>query len=136
MCAPTDVLVHLGGLFAAGGGGGAAGGGQGGGAGLRWTLLTGLGHLVQPVLSGRVGLHAAGGRRVLHPEHKSLVNKRLIHLLPPSKRCLLICEDYANTPTPITMMCCGRVGQDPRRNPLNWDVTQDYGRSHELYFVL
>lgn len=52
-------------LFATGRRGGAAGGGQGCGAGLGGAFLPGRRHLVQAVLSGRVGLHAAGGRRVL-----------------------------------------------------------------------
>lgn len=65
-------LVYLRGLFATGWGGGAAGGGQGGGAGLWGTFLTGGGHLVQAVLPGRVGLYAAGGRRVLESQHDKL----------------------------------------------------------------
>lgn len=57
---------YLWGLFATRRGGGAAGGGQGGGAGLWGALLTRLGHLIQAVLPGRVGLHTAGGRRILN----------------------------------------------------------------------
>lgn len=68
----TDVSVYLWGLFATRRGGGAAGGGQGGGAGLWGAFLTGWGHLVQAVLPGRVGLHAAGGRRVLNSKHTKL----------------------------------------------------------------
>ena len=56
---------YLWGLLPSGGGGGGAGGGQGGGAGLGGPLLAGGGHLVQAVLPGGVGLHAARGRRVL-----------------------------------------------------------------------
>lgn len=72
VCAHTDVSVYLWGLFAARRGGSAARGGQRSGAGLRGALLTGRGHLVQAVLPGRVGLHTAGGRRVLNSKHIKL----------------------------------------------------------------
>lgn len=65
--------VYLRRLFATGRRGGAAGGGQGGGAGLGRAFLPGRRHLVQAVLSGRVGLHAAGGRRVLGAKHDGCV---------------------------------------------------------------
>ena len=70
--AHTDVCVYLRRLFATRRGGSAAGGGQGGGAGLWGALLTGWGHLIQAVFPGRVGLHAAGGRRVLDSKHIKL----------------------------------------------------------------
>lgn len=74
-CTGFHVCIHTGaylrGLFATGGGGGTAGGGQGGGAGLWRTILTRWRHLVQTVLPGRVGLHAAGGRWVLDSWHET-----------------------------------------------------------------
>lgn len=64
--------VYLWGLLAARRGGGAAGGSQGGGAGLWGAIFTGRRHLVQTILPGRVGLHAAGGRRVLKSKPRKL----------------------------------------------------------------
>lgn len=72
-CVHTDVCLYLRGLFATRRGGSAAGGGQRGWAGLWGTLLTGRGHLVQAILPGRVGLHAAGGRWVLKSKTQSFI---------------------------------------------------------------
>lgn len=70
-CSTAGVRVYLRRLLATGRRGGAAGGGQGGGAGLGGAFLPRRRHLVQAVLSGRVGLHAAGGRRVLEAKQCS-----------------------------------------------------------------